>query len=48
MERARTEWLRALGIRSRSSLTASTAWCSRSSRRTSNYRKPARLDDELP
>jgi len=45
MERARTEWLRALGFEQAVLLTQGVAFAARSV--TAEYLKPARLDDEL-
>jgi acyl-CoA thioester hydrolase len=45
MERARTEWLRALGFEQSILMADSVAFAARSA--TVEYLKPARLDDEL-
>lgn len=45
MERARTEWLRALGHEQRALMDEGIAFAARSV--TAEYLKPARLDDEL-
>ena len=45
MERARTEWLRALGFEQSALMAENIAFAARSA--TVEYLKPARLDDEL-
>ena len=45
MERARTEWLRALGYEQAALMTQGVAFAARSA--TVDFLKPARLDDEL-